>query len=67
MERSERLNREKDGEISSFIIEAPAEEICVDEATTVGAVAVGVDANFRKEDDGVMLIFCRLMIMSLKS
>ena len=45
-ERSERSNKEKDGEISSFIIEAPAEKIRVDEATTVGAV--GVDANFRK-------------------
>ena len=52
LERSERLNSEEDGEINSFVIEVPAEKICVDEATTVGAVAVGVDANFRKEDDG---------------
>ena len=52
LERLERLNSEKDGEISSFIIEAPAEKICIDKATTVGAVAVGVDANFRKEDNG---------------
>ena len=52
LERSERLNSEEDGEISSFVIEVPAEKICVDEATTVGAVAVGVDAYFRKEDDG---------------
>ena len=50
--RSERPIKEKGGEISSFIIEAPAKKIRVDEATTVGAVAVGVDANFRKEDDG---------------
>ena len=52
LERSERLNSEENVEISSFIIEVPAEKIHVDEATTVGAVAVGVDANFRKEDDG---------------
>ena len=52
LERSERLNSEENGEISSFVIEVPAEKICVDEATTVGAVAVGVDAYFRKEDDG---------------
>ena len=52
LERSEGLNSEEDGEINSFIIEAPAEKIRVDEATTVGAVAVGVDANFRKEDNG---------------
>ena len=51
LERSERANKEKDGEISSFIIEAPAEKIRVDEATTVGTEAVGVDANFRKEDN----------------
>ena len=50
--RSERPNKEKDGEISSFITEAPAERIHVDKATTVGAVAVGVDAYFRKEDNG---------------
>ena len=52
LERSERLNSEEDGEINSFVIKAPAERIPVDKATTVGAVAVGVDANFRKEDDG---------------
>ena len=52
LERSERLNSEEDSEINSFVIEVPAEKICIDEATTVGAVAVGVDANFRKEDDG---------------
>ena len=51
-ERLERPNKEKDGEISSFIIEAPTKKIRVDEATTVGAVAFGVDANFRKEDNG---------------
>ena len=51
-ERSERPNKEKDGEISSFIIEATTKKIRVDEATTVGAVAFGVDANFRKEDNG---------------
>ena len=51
-ERSERPNKEKDGEISSFIIEAPAEKIRVNEATTVGAVVVGVEANFREEDNG---------------
>ena len=52
LERSGRLNSEEDGEINSFVIEVPAEKICVDEATTVGAIAVGVDANFRMEDDG---------------
>ena len=52
MERSERLNSEEDDEINPFVNEAPAERIPVDKATTVGAVAVGVDANFRKEDDG---------------
>ena len=52
LERLERLNSEKDGEISSFMIEAPVGKIRADEATTVGAVAVGVDANFRKEDNG---------------
>ena len=51
-ERLERLNSEEDGEINSFVIEVPAEKICVDEATIIGAVAVGVDANFRMEDDG---------------
>ena len=52
LERLERLNSEEDGEINSLVIEVPAEKICVHGATTVGAVAVGVDANFRKEDDG---------------
>ena len=51
LERSERLNREKNGEITSLIIEVPAEKICVVEATTLGAVAVGVDANLSKKDD----------------
>ena len=51
-ERSERPNKGKDGEISSLIIKLPAEKIRVDKATTVGAVAVGVDANFRKEVNG---------------
>ena len=52
LERLERLNSEEDGEINSFVIEAPAEKIRKDEATTVGAVAVGVDADFGKEDNG---------------
>ena len=47
LERSERLNSEEDVEMDSFVIEVPAEKIRVDEATTVGAVAVGVDANFK--------------------
>ena len=51
-ERSERPNSEEDGEINSFVIEAPAEKIRVDEATIVETVAFGVDANFRKEDNG---------------
>ena len=51
LERSERLNREKDGEIDSFIIEVPAEKIRVNEAKTLGAVTVGVDANISKNDD----------------
>ena len=51
LERSERLNSEEDGEINSFVIKAPAERIPVDKATTVGAVGVGVDANFRKKDN----------------
>ena len=50
-ERSERPNKEKDGEINSFIIELPAEKICKDEAIPLGAVAVGVDANISKKDD----------------
>ena len=50
-ERSERPNKEKDSERNSFIIEAPAEKIHVDEATTVGAVAVGVDADLSKRDN----------------
>ena len=44
LERSERLNRKRDGEVNSFIIEEPTERICVDEAKA--KVAVGVDANF---------------------
>ena len=52
LERLERLNSEEDGEINSFVFEVPAVRIRVDEATTVGAVAVGVDAKFRKEDYG---------------
>ena len=51
LQDSQRLNREKDGERNSFIIELPAEKICVDEATPLGAVAVGVDANLSKKDD----------------
>ena len=51
LERSERLNSEEDGEINSFVIEVPAEEIRVDEATTVGAVGVGVDAAISKRDN----------------
>ena len=51
LERSERLNREKDGEIDSFIIEVPAEKIRVNKAKTKGAVAVGVDANISKSDN----------------
>ena len=51
LERSERLNREKDGEIDSFIIEVPAEKIRVNEAKTLGAVAVGVDAKISKSDN----------------
>ena len=43
LERLKRFNREKDGEISSFMIEVPAEKIRVDEATNVGA-----DANLSK-------------------
>ena len=50
-ERSERPNKEKDSERNSFIIEAPAEKIHVDEATTVGAVAVRVDADLSKRDN----------------
>ena len=51
LERLERLNRGKDGEISSFIIELPAEKICLDEATPLGAVAVWVESNLSKKDD----------------
>ena len=51
-ENFERSDKEKDGEISSLIIKLPAEKIRVDEAITVGTVAVGVDANFRMEDNG---------------
>ena len=50
LERSKTLNREKDSEIISFITEVPAEKIRVNEATTLVAVAVGVDANFSKND-----------------
>ena len=49
LEGVERLNR-KDGEVNSFIIEVPTEKICVDEATSLGAVAVGVDTNFCEND-----------------
>ena len=52
LERLERLDSEEDGEINSFVIKVPTERIRVDGATTVGTVAVGVDANFRKEDNG---------------
>lgn len=37
--------------MNSFIIEVLTEKICVDEATTLGAVTVGVDANISKNDD----------------
>ena len=50
LERLERPNSEKDGEISSFTIEVPAEKIRVDQATTLRAVAVGVDATISKKD-----------------
>ena len=50
LERLEGLNKEKDGEINSFIIEVPAEKICVERASPLGAVAVGVDANLSKKD-----------------
>ena len=45
LERSERLNRKKDDEVNSFIIEVPTEKISVDEAKALGAVALGVNAN----------------------
>ena len=51
LERLERLNRGKDGEINFFIIELPAEKICLDKATPLGAVAVWVDSNLSKKDD----------------
>ena len=51
LERSERLSSEEDGEINSFVFEVPAEKICVDKATTVGAVGVGVDADISKKDN----------------
>ena len=50
LERSERLNREKDGEIVSFIIEVPTDKISVNKVTTLGAVAVGVDTVISKND-----------------
>ena len=50
LERSERLNRKKDGEVNSFIIEVPTKKICVDEAKAFGAVAVEVDANLCEND-----------------
>ena len=51
LERWERLNREKEGEINSFMIKVPAEKIRVVETTTLGVVAFGVDANLSKKDD----------------
>ena len=51
LERLERPIKEEDGEINSFVIEVPAAKICVDEATTVGAVGVGVDADVSKKDN----------------
>ena len=39
LKRAERL-------VNSFMIEVPTGKICVDEAKALGAVAVGVDANF---------------------
>ena len=50
VEESERLNKEKDGEVNSFRIEVPTEKICIDEAKALGAVAVGVDVNFCEND-----------------
>ena len=50
LERLERLNRKKDGEVNYFIIEVHTEKICVDEAKALGAVAFGVDANFCEND-----------------
>ena len=32
------------------MFEVPAKKICVDKATTLGAVAVGVDANISKNE-----------------
>jgi len=48
-ENEERLER-IDGEINPFIIDVPAEKIRVDEATTLGAVAVGMETTSRKSD-----------------
>ena len=50
LERSERFNKEKNGERNSLIIEEPAEKIRVDEGTILGAVTVGADGNFSKND-----------------
>ena len=51
LEKIRRLNREKDGEINSFIIiEVPTEKIRVNKAKTLGVVAVGVDANISKNE-----------------
>ena len=50
LDRSERLNRGKDGEMNSFVFEVPAKKICVGKATTLGAVVVGVDANISKNE-----------------
>ena len=49
--RSERFNREKDGEINSFIIEVPDEMIRANKAITLEAVVVGVGAFVSKTDD----------------
>ena len=46
----EARGRHTSGEINSFIIEVPAEKIHVDEATTLGVVYFGVDANMSKSD-----------------
>ena len=50
LERSERLNRMKDGEVNPFINEVPTEKICEDEPKALGAVTVGVDAHFCEND-----------------
>jgi len=48
-ENEERLET-LDGEINSFIIEVPAKKVRVVEATTLGAVAVGMETTNRRSD-----------------